>query len=396
MVKFAILARALGVEQFGLYNAMLGLMAFVSPFAGWGFNSLLFRYVTRDKFSFPLWWGNALTVIAISGSLLAIAVTASSQYIVPQSTLLLSLLLGVMQLITSPMSDVVERAFRARYQMRQAAWISTIPQILAFLALFGFLSMSEQTALTWAAWSLLASAIGTAILVVVTSVVHGSPKPNLRAIADNWVMGMHFAVGQSASSIYSSIDRVMLARFGTLSDTGVYAAAMTILGMAKLPLSTLEQITHPKFYELGGQSVIATARFAWKNVKLGTVYAMVAGAGLILLSPLVPVVLGSSYESSVGALRWCAIFPLLSAIGNPARVVITAIDRPQDRTKILMVAALMNTVLNFMWIPRYGWRGAIASTVLCEVILVIALWGVILVHAHREHQNGTATTPPRG
>ena len=56
-------------------------------------------------------------------------------------------------------------------------------------------------------------------------------------------------------------------------------------------------------------------------------------------------------------------------------------------------AVIGSTLLNYWLIPRAGWRGAVAASLVCDALLAVLLWGTLLVLRARERHN--ATTAPR-
>ena len=50
---FVLMARSLGVQQYGTFVAVVAAAAVASPFVGNGFGSLMIKHVAHDKTQFP-------------------------------------------------------------------------------------------------------------------------------------------------------------------------------------------------------------------------------------------------------------------------------------------------------------------------------------------------------
>ena len=64
---FIIIARCLGVKQYGGFIGATALIGVLSPFVGLGSGFVLIKNVARDKTLFAEYWGNGLLVTMISG-----------------------------------------------------------------------------------------------------------------------------------------------------------------------------------------------------------------------------------------------------------------------------------------------------------------------------------------
>ena len=383
LARFVALARLLGVEQYGLFVAASAFVGFAAPFAGWGFGFLIARHVARDRSSFRLWWGNCILAVLLTGIPLTIVLALVGGRFLPGSSVLLVLVIAGADLLFGRIIDMAERAYRAHWKMASAAFLTLIPELGRTLMLVPFLFVETQTAATWATWQFVGVALSGALIVIGTTRDLGQPVLCLSSLLSYVRDGTHFAIGQSAGTIHTNIDRVMLGRLASLEATGVYSAAAVVISMGTLPIMSLSRAMMARYFELGGRSVRHTVRFAWQNILGGMVYAVPASVALLVAAPIIPIFVGSEYANSVQAIRWLAVLPVFFVLTDVAGSTISAIDRPQDRTKVLIAIAILNVLLNLWLIPLYSWRGAALATLIAEVILAVGLWGVILFWMRR-------------
>jgi O-antigen/teichoic acid export membrane protein len=113
-----------------------------------------------------------------------------------------------------------------------------------------------------------------------------------------------------------------------------------------------------------------------------------ASAGLWLLAPVLPHLLGANYQAVVPAVRWLALIPLLRSIHSFLADALSGAGYQRTRTGIQVLVALINMVSNLVILPRYSWRGAAWTSLGCDGLLVILFW--LTVHyKHSVQRFGT-------
>src|SRR5277367_1655387 len=78
---FIEIARSLGATNYGAFVSVVALVGIVWPFASVGGNNLLIKNVARDRSSFAVYWGRALTTTLAFGSLLILGVLLASRFL---------------------------------------------------------------------------------------------------------------------------------------------------------------------------------------------------------------------------------------------------------------------------------------------------------------------------
>src|SRR5215467_14193941 len=82
---FVIVARVLGPTQFGTFVACTALIDVLSPFASFGTEKVLVKYIARDRSQLQLYVGNALLVTAVCGCLLTVLAEFLRPAVLPAS-----------------------------------------------------------------------------------------------------------------------------------------------------------------------------------------------------------------------------------------------------------------------------------------------------------------------
>jgi O-antigen/teichoic acid export membrane protein len=391
---FILIARALGVSDFGALAATVALVSLFAPFATWGSGNLLVMDVAREPRSFPVALGNALITLAVSGTaLLAVALVAGA-VLLPQVPLAAVLLLGIADLGFARVVDVAGQCFQAFDRIPSLAWISALVPALRCAVAVAFVALSTSGSLvTWTALYLGATVIAAVIALWSVSRRLGRPTPIRALLGRRLRLGGYFAVSASATTIYADVDKVLLARLSTLDATGIYAAAYRAASVAYAPIMALLTVTYASFFRAGKAGIRGSSAYARELLVPAAAYGAVAGLGIFVLAPLAPVVLGNEFGETVEALRWLAPLPLLAAFTYLPADALTGADAQGLRTRLQLGAAALNIILSAMLIPAYSWRGAAWATLVTLALLSLALW---LAVAHLQRGPKGSRMPPLG
>jgi O-antigen/teichoic acid export membrane protein len=68
---FILLARLLGVTEYGIFAGAFALVNIVTPYSALGASMLFMRYVSADRSKAPIYWGNTLIVTSAVSAVIA-------------------------------------------------------------------------------------------------------------------------------------------------------------------------------------------------------------------------------------------------------------------------------------------------------------------------------------
>jgi O-antigen/teichoic acid export membrane protein len=396
-IYFVLIARVLGVDSFGALAATIALVSMVVPFAAWGAANILVMEVSREPTSFSASYGNALVTVLLSGLVLIPLTVLVGALILPRVPIAALVALTIADLAFGRVAELAAPAFQAVNRLAATATTTVfLPAARCVAAVVFAVRLSEDDLVAWTYYYLAGTIVAAAISAWYVHRELGSPTVRLRDLRGNLKIGGYFAVSASASTIYADIDKTMLGRLSTFDATGIYAAADRAVGMAFMPVMALLTAAYPRFFRAGVDGIRGSAAYARRLVPVSVAYGTAAGVGIFVLAPLAPYVLGSDFEASIGALRWLAPMPLLSALYYLPGDALTGADAQGLRTLLQLAAAALNVLLNLFLIPAYSWRGAAWSTLVSVSFLAAALWIATLLLERRERTLPAAdgSTPP--
>lgn len=385
---FVIAARVLGPKEFGTFVACTALIEAFSPFASFGTEKLLVKYVARDRSLLQLYVGNALVVTVGCGCILTLlAIWIRSAVLPASATSRMLAAVALADLFGRQIVMICCNAFAAIEQFRRYTQLlagSTALRLLGAIVL----TVSSATALKWAYLYAVSTLIAALIGLVVVTRCCGSPRFQLKLVVPSMREGFHFSTSAASQSVYNDIDKTMLARLSTLDAAAIYAVAYRFVDAAMLPISSLAAATYPEFFRRGVHGVTSSFAFAWSIIRRSVIYGLLIGIALFVAAGLVPSIMGPEYERSVVALRWLCVLPAIKSVHAFLTDTLTGADYQWQRSLVQIVVAGFNIVLNLWIIRAYAWRGAAWSSVITDLLLAALLYLVIRSHLGRE-QAGT-------
>lgn len=375
-VYFILIARHLGPNEYGAFVAVTAAAAIAGPFVGLGYGNLLIKNVSRDHSCFAAYWGNGLLLTVASGSFLTITLVSLSHLLLPSGIgQLMITLVAASDLIFMKITELAGYSFQARENLRNTAGLNVVTSLSRLVGLLVLLSVSARpTAANWA-FVYFATGLGTAILSLTwIGLRYGRGQVALSRIKPELSEGLYFSVSASAFTIYTDIDKAMLANLATLDAAGIYAAAYRLIDIGFIPVRSILSAAYAGMFRHGCSGLAGTLQYAKRLMLRIAWYPLLASTLLIACAALVPDVLGRDYIRTTEALRWLAVIPLLKTLQFFAADALTGAGFQKIRTIAQLGSAGLNVGLNLWLIPVYSWRGAAWSSLASDSILALALW----------------------
>lgn len=169
--------------------------------------------------------------------------------------------------------------------------------------------------------------------------------------------------------ILLSVDRIMINRYIGAKEAGLYSFAYTIYTIVQVTANSLSTAFEPwvfsKMSENKREDVQKRSiQFFWLLCVISLL--------VILIAPELIYILGSEkYKSSI----YCAIPILIGGAFTMTYVILSELTYYYEKTKLIAVgtvgAAIIDVVLNYIFINRFGYVAAAYTTLLCSALYFI-------------------------
>lgn len=376
---FILVARLLGTENYGSFVVIAASASILFPFVALGSEHVLVQNVSINRSCFPTHWGNSLLLVIVSGCVLTSIMLLISPLIFPTNiTKTTELLILLADLVCLSLLDLSSKALMATdrvKKMAQLGVLSTSSKLLAALALAVF--FSEPNLIVWS-YLYFASSIITAVIgIIAVNKMAGLPKLSMDELKSNLGQGFYFAISASATNINAGLDKSMLGKLADVSAAGIYGSAYRFIDVGNVPLLALFGATYTRFFQHGVTGIRGSLGFAKRLLPILIFYAIASLIGYQFLAPYIPAILGEEYREAISALLWLSPLPAIAALQYLAADTLTGAGNQKSRSFIQVVAAIMNLVLNILWIPQYSWKGAALATLVSDSFKLVCLWIVV-------------------
>lgn len=376
---FVLIARALGVAQYGAFVGTVALMALVAPFSSWGTGFILMKNVVRDRRKFAHYWGAAFCLTVAAGVILVPAVTVVSRLFWGKSLpVMVVVLVGISDVILVRIVELSAQAFTAIELLRKNSELYIVLSVLRALAALSFtMLMPARNVASWALLYMLSAFAASVYSVIIILRSFGVPQWNSSLSYSEFKEGFYFAIAQVSQTVYNDIDKAMLVRFSSLEATGIYGAAYRIVDVSFAPVGALVYAAFPRLLRHGDNGLSGAVLYAKKLISCSAVYGLVCGGLLYACAPVLPALLGKDFESAIVALRWLSPLVFLKSIHYFLADSLTSAGFQGLRTSIQLGVVAVNILLNCWLIPAYSWRGAAWASLASDGLLLLSLYSAM-------------------
>jgi O-antigen/teichoic acid export membrane protein len=375
---FVLLARLLGVKEYGIFAGAFAFVGIATPFSTIGSGLVFLRHVTTNRENYAPYLGNIILSTFLAGTFLSVGLRIVAPYVLSSAGAQVVLFIAIANCLFSQLVASMGLVFQAFERLKMTASLNILTNALRLITVaIMTATLPHATARNWALASVGISAMAAAIGFFLVSCLYGTPKFKPRLIFLRAAEGVGFSLGCSAQSVYNDIDKTLLSHYRLDFQNGIYSMAYRVVDIATMPVASLDAAALPRYMQgssLDIKSVPVLAhRLAWRAALIG----LSASAGLFLTAPLIPWVVGHGFDQSVTALRWLCLLPALRGVHQLTGSAITGMGYQRFRTMAQFGAAFINLCLNLWLIPRYGWLGAAWSSLATDGLLGVVNWLII-------------------
>lgn len=383
-----LIARYLGVSDYGILGFAISLTGILGVTLDWGVNTHIVRHIATDNDSAPKYLGNAIPLKSIF-SISALILTLIILILMKSNEITITItLLFLIEKIIQAFLGLIHGSFMAfeegKYQGIANSLINVLLLIFILITIFtdiGIYGISISY--------VLANVIGLIYTYYILDHYIAKPKFefDIEFCKKITLLSLPFAITGLFSSIYYSIDVVMLTNIVGNYATGIYNATYKLISVLTLFYSIYTAVIFPvmsKFYRNDEKLLSITYE---KSIKyLMIIIIPLATATMIYSADIIQFIYGAEYSdasSVLSILIWTVCLLFISGAGN---TLLNASHKEITVTKIYGMAAVFNVVLNFILIPYLSYDGAAITTVLSDILIVIIQSYVIYKLGHRPNK----------
>ena len=366
-------ARVLGPDQSGIYDYTNSIQTYFAMFAALGTASYGAREIARVRDDAALrsklfWEIELMTVMTSAVCIIVwfIFIAFTPQY----KVIYLVLTMGLF----STMFDI-SWFFAGMEQFKYTVTKNAACKLIGVVLMFLFVKKQEDLLLY--------------IIIITASTMIGNlsmwlyvPRFTQKVDFKTLKFGRHFRetliyfIPSIATSVYTVLDRTLIGVITkNKAENGFYHYTMQIVNMMKaLTFSSLNMV-------LGSRIAYLFAEEKYDEIKVrirdSINYILFMGIGICfglsgVAKRFVPVFLGPGYDRVIIMLMLMSPIVVIIGVSNClGSQYYTPSGNRKLSAKFIIVGALVNLVLNLILIPRYWGYGAIAASLIAEMVITV-------------------------
>ena len=183
-----------------------------------------------------------------------------------------------------------------------------------------------------------------------------------------------FLASTMANCIYTNLDSVMLTLLTNDKQTGFYSSALKIRTLLIAVVLALARVLMPRLaYSLRDGKVEEVNYTVRKVLHITLLLAVYLSVFTVFNAEKIIVIFaGHAYSYASSTLIWAVMsVPVFSVSAIFTEQLFIAQNKEKYVTKVIMIGAVADILLNYVLMPSYGSAGGAAATFLTEMLILI-------------------------
>ena len=372
LITTPYLSRVLGSEGIGIYSYTISIVTYFVLFGSLGISMYGQREIayTREdvtKRTNVFWELNIIKTITMIISIVTFIFTFGNgqQYSVYYKILVLELIANIFD---------ISWFFQGLEEFKKTVTRNTIVKVLSVICIFLFIKKPDDLWLYILIYTL-SNLFGNISLWLYLPKYLNKVNIKKLKLRRHIVPILSLFVPQIAMQVYLVLDKTMLgSMLNNMSQVGNYEQSQKIIKTALTLVTALGTVVAPRIANIissGNREEVSkylekSFRFVWL---LGFPMMM----GLIAVSDtVVPWFLGEGYEESKGLIKIGSMLIMAIGLNNVSGIQYLIPAKKQNiYTKSVIIAAIVNLIMNLVLIPKFKAGGALFASVMAEFLIMI-------------------------
>ncbi len=371
-------ARYLGPGNYGLINYAAAYATFFASLCTLGINSVIVKNFIDYPEQEGETIGTTLLLRALSSLLSAITIVGIVSIVDKGERLTIVVVALYSIRLIFQVFDTLNYWFQARLQSKYSA----IAEMIAYASMSAYkiILLAIGKSVEWFAVASALEYIVLATFLMAAYFKNGGTKFtfSINKAKELLKSSSSFIIAGLMVAIYASTDKLMLKQMLGTDEVGHYSLAVTVSASWAFVLSAIIDSFYPEIVKSYHNNRLSYER---KNRQLYAIvfYVAVFVSAVIcfVAKPFVAIIYGESYLPAVSPLRivvWYTAFSYLGVARNAWMVC----ENRQNYLKWLYIAsALLNVILNLVFIPLCGASGAAVASLITQVSTTTVLPALI-------------------
>ena len=378
-----VLARVLPVDEVGLFFSILNFILFVSLFQRLGTEVSLVRFINIWKIkddknkinlgtTYTFLYQLIMAVIFIIGIFFFSDYLSENYFGHPAAKMILLSFSSLLILLI--FEDIPRRLFQSFNKMFWFSFVEAF-KALAFIVLVIVGFVYNQSVIVPVIAFLIATIIVGIIGLFVSLKVHKLVIPQIKGgrniFKKLFIFGLPLIFLVIGNKIIDSVDILILTYFRNLSEVGVYSMVLPTATLCLFFFRPLAIMVLPLGTELWqrGLSEELTSMLKSLYYYLSILISPIIILLIVFAKEFFTLFFGTSYATGVIPLQIILSGVFFFGLANLNISILIGIGKSKNSGKTLLYGALINLILNLIFVPLFGMIGAAISTTISYLFI---------------------------
>ena len=368
---YAMVARYLGTRQFGQLSLALLLLYTCQVFTTAGLKTLITRQVAKRRSKTARYLVNGSVTVLLTSVLTTAGMIlfAWGMRYSDETTLIVAIL--AMGLVPLGLTSVTDAIFRGWEKMHLIAWANVPVNLVkvagAFLLLNAGFSVPAVAVLLVACRYLALVIEWTLLAANATTLWARVDRRFIKRLAGQ---GSTFLGMEGIIAVWASTNAVVLSKFGTESEVGLFIAASQLMQPVHLVYQSIVGSIFPAMCKKADLARGELKHLVRWIVELLALVGLPAAVALFFLADTCILMLygDASFLAATGVVRVMVFVLLLRTLTNAFGHALWAGSRERITLRIVAINLAVNVVVGLILIHRFGLMGAAWTTLIAATI----------------------------
>ena len=370
LIVGSLSARYLGPSNYGLIGYGASLVSLFSSVCKLGMDGVVINEIVKKREKTGDYIGAVLilrlisSIIAIAAIYVAVAIIEPDNQVLQVVTFLQSIA------IVLQVHEVFNYWFQAELLSKYYVIASVIGLTVMSVWRINLLRIGASVE-----WFALSSSIQALVVLLVTGLVfarmsHMRLHCHLSDMKYLMSLGHHYIIATIAVTLYMHTDKIMIGKMLSEESVGYYTAAMTIATLWEFVPGAIINSARPIILGDRENNYSGYIHKLQLLMLFMTVMGIVVGVGILLLGGVAIYILyGREYAVAtpiLSILIWSTCF---AQIGTARTVWIVGEGKNSYQKYMVLMGAILNVVLDYLFILAWGLQGAAIATLISQAFV---------------------------
>ncbi|OGF50357.1 MAG: hypothetical protein A2231_02365 [Candidatus Firestonebacteria bacterium RIFOXYA2_FULL_40_8] len=378
-ILFVYVIRFYGALEFGIFSFAYSIVALIGIFFDFGLSNIITREFAKHKNEervFP----SIIALKLIMGILTVVLILIVSLLLSKDPLVIQNVGILAIYLFLSDLSATYYAFIRAKQKMEYEGWLKILSSVmLVVLGFLTFIFIPKSTGLS------LAHLVSMLILwvCIISLFKKGQAKYEIDLEKDIiiWKKYLSYSWPLAITTVILTVcyytDSVMLGYFGLIKDTGVYNAIYKVIGISAIAIPLITQGFYPLLSKNARENKTLEKSWGYQNQALMFLAIPITIGGWYLAGDIITLLFGVEYIQGVVALKILFISSFMLYVAVSCNQLLIVKNYQKEMFFPVSFGAVLNIILNYLLIPKYGLNGAAMATAISNMYLLVV--GLILV-----------------